>query len=553
MNWFWFGSITKEHPDIAEHVHRGTVPGNRPQIKELPNFSERVYRILFFVILCVFSFLLFYRVNKIPIPYHVDEAGMVYDAGSLAAHGTDRWGYHFPIYLINYGGGQSALYMYLAAAAISMFGDSVVTVRLPAIMCSLLSAAVFGLLVRRESGRFASLISLGVFCLLPFSIMHSRWGLDAYLLFPMLIFSCAAFYGAVKRGKYGWFVLAGCLFGITLYSYAVSYILVPAFLGVMLVFLLVKGKITGKQIMALLAPVTLLAVPLILLLAVNNGLMEEIRTPYFSVPKLFAYRGSEFSLGNILGNLKPGKGNIFYNIFVWDGLIYNVIPKFGTLYYFTIPLLVLGLFLCMRGCVDDVREGVLSLNLPVCVLFAVSFGIQLLLPYSNVNRACAVYFPLIYFLTVGFVRVFRWNRIAGTVCCGIYALFALTFVRYYFTEFPLELAGELSITEVQDLEQALDYAEEINQDDEPITVYGLSQPYLYTLLVKGIDPKTFREAAEMKEGAVVSIGNYQFDPGEISTNRVYLLRTNGWVPYELREDGFVTENFGTVTVYSGRQ
>lgn len=551
MNRSWFGIITKGHPAIAEHVQRGTVTRNRPRTKELPDIPERVYRILYFVFLCIFSFLLFYKVNEIPIPYHVDEAGMVYDAESLAEYGTDRWGYGFPVYLINYGGGQSALYMYLAAAAIKLFGYSVAAVRLPAIVCSLLSAAVFALLIRGEYGRFGSLISLGVFCLLPFSIMHSRWGLDAYLLFPMLIFSCAAFYRAVKRGKYGLFVLAGCLFGITLYSYAVSYILIPVFLGLILVFLLLNRRITLKQTAALLVPSGLLAIPVILLLAVNNGLMEEIRTPYFSVPKLFAYRGSEFSFGNIWGNLKPGKENIFYNIFVWDGLIYNAIPKFGTLYYFTIPLLVWGFFCCIRVCVEDVRTGALSLNLLVCVLFAVSFGIQLLLPYSNVNRACAVYFPVIYFLVMGYMYVFRKNRVAADVLCGIYVVSALFFAGYYFTEFPAELSRELSITAVSDLKQALDYAEEINRDDEPITVYGLSQPYLYTLLVKGIDPETFGEAAEMKDGAVVSVGNYRFDPGDVTTDRVYLLRTNGWVPYELRGDGFVTENFGTVTVYSG--
>ena len=166
MNWIWFGIIT------GSIIFAWAVFAKDK--KRLPDISDGIYRILFFVILCLFSFLLFYRVNKIPIPYHVDEAGMVYDAGSLAAHGTDRWGYHFPIYLINYGGGQSALYMYLAAAAISMFGDNVVTVRLPAIMCSLLSAAVFGLLVHRESGRFASLISLGVFCLLPCHLDRRR-------------------------------------------------------------------------------------------------------------------------------------------------------------------------------------------------------------------------------------------------------------------------------------------------------------------------------------------------------------------------------------------
>ena len=541
MNWILFGIIFGGAIVISAISARNT--------KELPDVSERMYRILFFTLLCIFSFLLFYKVGEIPIPYHVDEAGMVYDASSLASYGTDRWGYHYPVYLINYGGGQSALYMYLAAASIKLFGYSVTAVRLPAIFFSLLSTAVFAVLVRKAYGNTDSLIALGVFCFLPFSVMHSRWGLDAYLLFPMLILSCTALYSAVKTDRNRLFILSGCLFGVTLYSYAVSYILVPVFLGSVLIFLLLNRRIRAGQLAGLILPILLLALPLILLLAVNNGLIGEIRTPYFSVPKLFAYRGSEFSIGNILQNLRFGERNIFYNIFVWDSLRYNVIPRFGSLFYFTIPLIILGLVLCVGKSIRNIRSGEFSPDLMICFLFLISFGIQLLLPYSNVNRACAVYFPLIWFLAAGLNFVFTKSRAAAILSCGIWLFLTVSFTGYYFREFPRELAYELSITSVEDLAQALDFAEEININNEPVTVYGLSQPYLYTLLVKNIDPETFRNSVEMKDQNVMSFGSYKFDPGEVSADRVYLLRTYGWVPFELREDAFTTADFGTVTVY----
>ena len=517
--------------------------------KKLPEMPVWLFRILLAACFFVFAFLLFYRVDEIPIPYHVDEAGMVYDAKSLAKYGTDRWGYHNPVYLINYGGGQSALYMYLAALAIKIFGYSVISVRLPAILFSLASLVVFAMLIRKEFGNTASIIAAAVFCLLPFSIMHSRWGLDAYLLFPMLIFACAAFYSAVSSGRIPMFILSGCLFGLTLYSYAVSYILVPFFLGLCLIPLLFRKRLSLQQLAALLLPIVISAVPLILLLAVNNGLMEEIRTPYFSVPKLFAYRGSEFSFGNILNNLKFGERNIFYCIFVRDSLLYNMVPEFGSMYYFTIPLILFGFVICGKGSIQSIKAGRFSLNLMMVLLFMVIFTVQLLLPYSNANRACAIYFPLIYFLVIGILELARKSRIALIAAGAVCLFFAFSFARYYFTSFSHDLTRELSITSVADLEQALAFAEEVSRENEPVTVYGLSQPYLYTLLVKDIDPQTFLASYAMKDVNVVSFGNYRFDAYPVSPERVYLLRTYGWVPYEIREAPFNMADFGTVTVY----
>ena len=59
----------------------------------------------------------------IPYGIHIDEAGMGYDAWSLQKYHVDRWLNHFPVYLINFGGGQSALYAYLCAMFIKLFGQ----------------------------------------------------------------------------------------------------------------------------------------------------------------------------------------------------------------------------------------------------------------------------------------------------------------------------------------------------------------------------------------------------------------------------------------------
>ena len=48
-----------------------------------------------------------YRLSDIPYGMHIDEAGMGYDAWGIATVRADRWLNVKPLYLVNYGGGQS--------------------------------------------------------------------------------------------------------------------------------------------------------------------------------------------------------------------------------------------------------------------------------------------------------------------------------------------------------------------------------------------------------------------------------------------------------------
>ena len=305
--------------------------------KDIP---DSVWKILTAILFGVFAFLLFYKVTEVPTAFNVDEAGAAYDAFSLAGYHTDRYLYRFPVYFTNFGGGQNALYTYLTAFLIKIFGYSPLIVRLPAILLSLSSAFVFMRLIRKEYGNIPSTITAIFFIILPFSLMHSRWGLESYLLFPMLIFSCAAFYQAVRSEQTRWFLLSGVLFGLTLYAYTAAYLLLPLFLGISLLYLILIRKICGKNIFAFGVPLFLFAIPLLLMLAVNSDMIPEIRTRYFSIPRYPFFRAHEIDAGYIITHLKFDRNNIFYNLFVNDHCAYNIIPRFGSMYYISIPFII---------------------------------------------------------------------------------------------------------------------------------------------------------------------------------------------------------------------
>ena len=76
--------------------------------------------------------------GDIPIGINVDEAGIMQDAYCIANYGTDRFGNNNPLYMINFGGGQSALYTYIAAFLINIFGYNLTVIRIPALIFSII-------------------------------------------------------------------------------------------------------------------------------------------------------------------------------------------------------------------------------------------------------------------------------------------------------------------------------------------------------------------------------------------------------------------------------
>ena len=111
---------------------------------------ENKTKIFFTIILVIAIFIRIYRVQQIPHGLNVDEAGMAYDAYCLANYGTDRYLNHLPVYLINFGGGQSVLYAYITSILIRIMGCSIFTIRLPAIILGILAIIASYFMVKDE-------------------------------------------------------------------------------------------------------------------------------------------------------------------------------------------------------------------------------------------------------------------------------------------------------------------------------------------------------------------------------------------------------------------
>ena len=499
------------------------------------------------VLLFLFAFVLFYKVAEVPIPYEIDEAGMAYDAINIVNYGVDRFMYKNPVYFINFGGGQNALYTYLAALSVRLFGYSALSLRLPAVLLSCLAALSFALLMRSVYGNAASIFGMGLFIVLPFSVMHSRWGLESYLLFPMLMISCALFALAVRKEKTWIYAVSGISFGITLYSYALSYIIIPVLLAVCIAVLVFTKKMKWKYLFAMGIPLFLLAFPLILLLAVNNGLIEEIRTSFISIPKLDTYRSNDINIQNIPGNIKFDKANIFYRILFFDMLPYNAIVQYGTMYYFSIPLILWGGYITVRNAINSLKERKFSVDFLMAVLFLTSFLFSLMLVDININRTCEIFIPLFYFLCTALTALWQKKRMAAAAAALIFLIHFGSFYHYYLTDYSEELIKPVFIHSIDDVKEAMDFIETI--DDGEKTTYFIRQPYIWAILALEVDPETF-----MKEKIYENTcyDKYRFlsryEPEMYTPDSIFISKTFYKIPDDLLETGFVCKYFNSMVV-----
>ena len=322
--------------------------------------KEHKTKILFWIILIIAIFTRLYRIDELPQGVHVDEAGIAYDAYCFANYGVDRYLNKMPVYMINFGLGQSALYTYIDSIFIKMLGLNMLSIRLPSAILGITAIVLGYFMVKKELGEKFALAFMTLITICPWHIMASRWGLDCNLLAPMLIISMYLLLRV--KGIWG-YIAAGISFGLTLYTYALSYIIVPIFL---------------------------LALPLMLMLLVNNGVIDEIRTPFMTIPKLGAFRGEEIDFANIEENM-----NFFDKMVTNDGLVYNAFPEFGAIYKFSIFLAVFGIFIEINNLAKSIKKREFTVNALMLFLYISVMACMLIIHQQS---ECCIHTSIILYL-----------------------------------------------------------------------------------------------------------------------------------------------------------
>ena len=395
------------------------------------------------VIIAVTAFIHCFQIGSIPYGINVDEMGMGYDAWCLANFGTDRYLNSFPVYLINFSGGQSALYAYLCAPFVYLFGISATVLRIPAVIFSFITL-FFSIRIADylwSDKRINRLVGF-VYMVSPVFLMLSRIGLDCNLMLGMATVFLYFVLKAVDKARNRDFFVAGVLGGLLLYSYVISHMLLPVFLLLLISYLLYTGKVCFKQIVIMAVPLFLLALPLILMHITNMLDLGEITIGIFTIPKLYRYRSDDLSWQSI-GRKLIG---FFKTTLMYDNVRFNSIKSFYNMYAISIPFILLGMGHGIVQLIKSLKRK--QWNAYVCiVLWMISVYVTGVFISTgegpNVYQVNSTFLIYLFFSVDGMLIVYRFfvkkreklAKISAGICIGVYVCFFASFVKYYFCDY----------------------------------------------------------------------------------------------------------------------
>lgn len=182
-----------------------------------------------FLLPAILLLALFLRVawlDKYPVGFTQDEAGLGYDAYSLLKTGKDMWGTTLPLTLRSFGDYKLPLYSYLAIPSVYIFGLSEFAVRLPGAILGTLAILASYLMVKKLSENENLAIYSALFLTLsPWHISLSRGAFEANLSTFFIPLGVWAFMKGLSNPK--WMGVSALSFGLTLFAYHPARIFTP--------------------------------------------------------------------------------------------------------------------------------------------------------------------------------------------------------------------------------------------------------------------------------------------------------------------------------------
>lgn len=487
--------------------------------------------------------------GAVPGGINQDEAFGAYEAYSLCHYGVDSSGYSFPVYLNSRGNGMSALNSYLMIPFIALFGLHTWVIRIPQFLTSCFTLyAAYKLLLKLFDQKTA-LLGFCYLSVCPWHIMVSRWGMDCNLTPGFLLFAFYFFLLGVNNSKY--YMLSGLFYGLSLYCYATIWPIVPLMLLLQFGYLLYTRRFQPNlHVWLAVGILALLALPLLLFLLVNSGFLPEIRTPFFSIPRMVEMRSSEFSFRNMRWNLRT---LILMLLKQNDGLYWNATAEFGLYYKGALVFAAIGFCLCVRRLFVSIKKRTYD----GAVLLLVPFLCSVLLGCTievNVNRINAIHIPMILFIIMGLCGVLSFLekrlrfRYAWHTALAALLLCFICFESFYFTSYR----EKIGVFFQEGLEESVEYAMTLAGEDKDIYIApGINHSKI--LYYSRMPVTEYLENIEYanEQGSylkLVSCGQFYFHLPDIPKGAVGIIPEDSIA--EFVEAGWRIEQFGhTAVVY----
>jgi 4-amino-4-deoxy-L-arabinose transferase-like glycosyltransferase len=476
-----------------------------------------------------------YALGAIPGGYHRDEAYAAWNALNLFHDGIDSSGHSFPVYFEAWAHGQSALYDYLLLPLIALAQGHMnpVILRIPQAVVGILTLFACYYLLRKMFSKTVAIWGLFLLLICPWHVMMSRWGLDANLAPGFLMFGLAFFIKGLEKPIY--YLWSGLFYGLSLYAYALTWPILPVILLLQILYCLRYHKIRWSKWLATGGIILLLlALPLILFLLVNMGVLPPMKIGAFSIYRMTSFRSGElgFSLGEIWKNIR----NTIYFLRHQDiGMPYEVIMPYGIFYVTGWIFLIGGAILVLVRMVHSGRRKAFAYEWFILVQL-LGAGLIGCFVQVSLHKLNMLYIPIIMCQAYGIdglthmplIKQKIWLRrgISGVIL-GSYLVQLTGFQIAYYTDYKSVASAyfqEGSDACVKDgWQAALEQGKEVYVDaglkypNVLLAVEGTAEEYLQTLTYSDNRPAPAEFSAK---GVVFHMG---IDYENLSPDSIYVL------------------------------
>lgn len=484
-----------------------------------------------------------FRLDMVPFgPHgvHVDEAGAMYDAVCIKNWGVDQFLIKYPPYFRGISGtGQNALYTYLASIVFTILGVSIYNFRLVAVFCALVAfISMYFLADRMFDQTIYAFVTLVLMTIMPVFMMSEHWGLESYLFLSLSIISMSFTIVAIHRQKIWAFVLAGIFWGITLYTYAIAWIVVPLFLLLTLVYLIFVHNIKPAQIISLAVPAFLLGTPLFVQLLVMSEVIEPFSLPFMDFLPTESFRSKSIGFSYIMQNLK----HTTYVLLVADDQIYNSNSRFGLMYYVAIPFLMIGIVYTLFQVINNLKERHTDYWMIIWLFYISSRLVSLITLEPNTNRMAHIYLPFILFTASGIKWVMdkiKYKKATAAIIAAAFGVSFLIFAKYFYSwsGFGSDTKASIMCAPTQIGETLAELEKEYGNTNKinVIANHGYANPWMMAIFTE-TSPYDFKE--DRIKGCETGVP----DELDLSGETVYLIDNDiHHITDYLETEGFVAD------------
>lgn len=475
-----------------------------------------------------------YRLGDLVPNIYVDEAAAGYSSWCLAHFGTDRYLNSWPLYIQNFYSGQSPAYIYLSAPIIYFLGLNEFSVRLLNAICyASVFPFVYEIIKRLTSEKLVSYIIMGIYTFAPFITIFSRIGLDCALLFPFTVVALYFMILAYEKEKTKYFIISSIFFALALYTYAISYIIIPLFLIGAFVIFYRSNKVTKKQAILTISTFIIISIPIIIAAFTMVFLNNEWNIGPFTFITTKNDRSKEFSLSYIPYNLK----RMFILLLVYEKSIFSS-TSFMNFFEISIPFFFVGMIKCFKISFNSIKNKNINCETLLTTLFLSGSFCFLIIENAYLYHMNVLIIVVLGFIGVGITAILKNHKKEILCIIGfIYIFSTLTFLDHYFIkkEWLIRYDTEVTLSEAP-WDEVLNLIETKDEfKNKEVCFIGGGKNWIYTpFYLGGIDPNEVKDFDDKTLGGKCdySYKNIHVNPDNVKTKDCLYAISNTYISWK---------------------